>query len=506
VELLRGNADADLYLRHAAVMGLAGVADSDSLQAAAADHSVAVRMGVLLALRRRQDPEIARFLDDPEPKLAREAARAIYDAPIEAALPALAARIERLEASGDAPLLRRIINSAARRGTAEDAGALARLAAQRDVPETIRIEALQILATWATPPGIDRVTGLWRPTPARPAGDACRALASVLPAVVHDAPEGVRLAALRALGPLPLDSAGALLLEVVTDVRGRAEVRAEAIRALERLHDPRLAQAVARAVDDPAARVRIEGQRLRAKLQPERALALLKDVLERGSIPERQGALNALGTLPGPEADAVIAAWLDRLLDHQVPLEMIHELLEVARSRAAGAGASAVSSKLRRYEESLSRDDPLAVYLESLAGGDAARGAALLQEKEEVSCIRCHKVDGKGGEVGPDLTGVGKRQDRRYLLESIIDPNRQIARGFETLVIATSDGQVQSGILKEDDGTNLRLITPEGKIFTVPKAEIEEQKRGASAMPADLHKYLSKSELRDLVEYLAGLK
>jgi quinoprotein glucose dehydrogenase len=506
VELLRENQDTDLYLRHAAVMGLAGVAGSDSLRAAAADRSAAVRMGVLLAMRQLRDPEIARLLDDPEPTLAREAARAIYETPIDAALPALAARIERPESSDDAALLRRIINAAARRGSAADARALGQMSARGAVPESIRVEVLQILSAWSNPPGIDRVTGLWRPTPARPAGDACRALAAFLPAVLRDAPEPVRLAALRALGPLPLESAGATLLEIAANGSGRAEVRAEAIRALERLHDPRLAQAVARAVNDPVARVRIEGQRLQAKIQPEKALPLLKDVLERGSIAERQGALVALSTVPGPEADAVIAAWLDRLQNRQAPPEITHELLEAARSRAAGAGASTVNAKLRRYEEALPGDDPLAHFLESLAGGDAARGAALLREKAEVSCIRCHKVDGKGGEVGPDLTGVGKRQDRRYLLESIVAPNRQIARGFETLVIATSDGQVQSGILKEDDGKNLRLITPEGKMLTVPRAEIEEQKRGVSAMPEDLLKHLSKSELRDLVEYLAGLK
>src|SRR6185437_7314101 len=101
---------------------------------------------------------------------------------------------------------------------------------------------------------------------------------------------------------------------------------------------------------------------------------------------------------------------------------------------------------------------------------------------------------------------IGKRQDRRYLLEAIVAPNRQIAKGFETLVLATSDGQVQTGILKEDDGKNLRLITPEGKLLTIAKGDIEEQKRGASAMPEDLLKNLSRSEIRDLVEYLAGLK
>ena len=165
-------------------------------------------MGVLLALRRLQTPDIAAFLDDPDLKLAREAARAIYDTPIAAALPALAARIERSDVGSDAPLLRRVINAAARQGTPEHAAGLARLAARREVPESIRVEALQILAAWADPPGIDRVTGLWRPTPARPAGDASVALTAVLPGLLHDAPEPVRLAALRALGPIRVAGTG----------------------------------------------------------------------------------------------------------------------------------------------------------------------------------------------------------------------------------------------------------------------------------------------------------
>ncbi len=502
LEVLRENQDADSYLRHAAVMGLAGCADHETLHAAAADRSASVRMGVLLALRRLQSSDIAGFLDDPELKLAREAARAIYDTPIAAAMPALAARIERGDVSSDAPLLRRIINAAARQGKPADAAGLARLAAQREVPESTRVEALQLLAAWAAPPGLDRVTGLWRPAPARPASDASRALASVLPALLHDAPEPVRLATLRALGPNPLEGSGALLLAVVADEKGSAESRAEALRALERLDDPRVAEAVSRAINDRSAKVRVEGQRLLAKLQPTKALPVLKDVLEDGSNAERQGALTALGTLPGPGPDAILATWLDRLHDRHVPVEITHELLEAARKRSS----TTVADKLQRYEKSLPRDDPLSPYLESLAGGDAARGQTILSGKAEVSCIRCHKVDGSGGEVGPDLTGIGKRQDRRYILEAIVAPNRQIAKGFETLVIATSDGQVQSGILKEDDGANLRLITPEGKILTVPKAAIEEQKRGASAMPEDLLKHLSRSELRDLVEYLAQSK
>jgi quinoprotein glucose dehydrogenase len=110
---------------------------------------------------------------------------------------------------------------------------------------------------------------------------------------------------------------------------------------------------------------------------------------------------------------------------------------------------------------------------------------------------------GAGGEVGPDLSDVGVRQPREYLLESIVAPDRKIAEGFETLVVATADGQVQAGILKSETGDALKLMTPEGKLVTIAKEDVEERKRGASAMPADLLKSLSRFEIRDLVAFLA---
>jgi quinoprotein glucose dehydrogenase len=141
-----------------------------------------------------------------------------------------------------------------------------------------------------------------------------------------------------------------------------------------------------------------------------------------------------------------------------------------------------------------------------LFGGDAAVGRDIFLNKTEVACLRCHKVQGDGGEVGPDLTGIGAKQTREYLLESIVDPNRQIAKGFETVVLLLQNGTFVSGVLKADTPTELRLITPEGQIVTVPKSQIESRETGKSAMPEDVMKHLSKRELRDLVEYLASLK
>ena len=91
--MARENADRDPYLRHAGVMALTWIGDMDGLSRAGSDASPAVRMASLLALRRLEKPEVTRFLKDPEPRLVLEAARAIYDVPIPAALPELAALV-----------------------------------------------------------------------------------------------------------------------------------------------------------------------------------------------------------------------------------------------------------------------------------------------------------------------------------------------------------------------------------------------------------------------------
>src|SRR5205814_1361597 len=120
-------------------------------------------------------------------------------------------------------------------------------------------------------------------------------------------------------------------------------------------------------------------------------------------------------------------------------------------------------------------------------------------------CQRCHKLDGQGGEVGPPLNGVGK-QTRDYLLEAIVAPSKAIAKGYESVLITTLDGKSVSGVLKGEDAKEVRLMTAEAKLVTVQKKDIDDRRATKSAMPDDLVGKLSKRELRDLVEFLSGLK
>lgn len=163
-------------------------------------------------------------------------------------------------------------------------------------------------------------------------------------------------------------------------------------------------------------------------------------------------------------------------------------------------------AKLAQYEEMRDKSDILSPYKETLWGGDAGNGRRIFFEKTEVSCIRCHKVGVKGTDVGPNLTDLALRQlKREYYLESIVDPNKQIARGFESAMVKTKDGMMFSGVVKKDDDKEL-VLSDGTKVNVILKEDIAKRVTAQSPMPQDLVKQLSKVELRDLIEFLAGLK
>ncbi len=495
----------DPTLRHAAVLGLVGAPDVGNLVKATADASPRARMGVLLALRRLKRPEIARFLDDHEPTIVLEAARAIHDAPVEAAMPRLAAMLDQPRAHPEA-LLRRAIAANLRLGGPNSAERLATFAAQAEAPEAMRAEALDALASWPKPASRDRIVGLWRPIAPHPVEEAAAPLRKTLPALLANAPDRVRQAGAKAAAALVIPEAGPALASLVEDDGRSGDARVEAIKAIEALGDPGLAMAVQVAVAAKDARVRVEGHRLLAKLEPVEAVRVLALVLDEGTRPERQGALAILGGLNGPAADAILARWLDKLLTNQVQADMQLDLLEAAAKRSAPE----VKDKLARVEANRPKDELLARYRETLEGGDAERGRRVFANKAVVECIRCHKIRhptgvDDGGDVGPNLNAIG-REPREHLLESIIAPNRKIAKGFETVVVALSDGRVVAGVVKGDDGKHLRLQTPKGDFVEITADEVEDRKTGASGMPEDLMKYLTRAELRDLIEFLSSMK
>jgi quinoprotein glucose dehydrogenase len=514
-------------------MALAALADASTLQRLASDKLSSVRLAAVVALRRQERAEVADFLKDEDPFVLLEAARAISDLPITAALPKLAALISDKALSARAsiasteqraavaraknpkqpepdqqpdvlvsPLYRRIINANFRLGGAANAVALSDFALNAAAPNGVRAEAISVLADWAKPAGRDNVTGLWRPLDKRDGAVASKAMRQDIDALLQNSSAAVKLAAIKVATKLGIQEGANAAFALLADDQQRSDVRTEALKALSSLKAVKLSDALKIALASSDEALRNEATRVQARLKPADATAKLRTTLENGTTSEKQAALATLATVPGNAADELIAQWLDKLLAGQVPIDVQLDLLDAAAKREARL----VKDKRAKYEQSRPADDDLRAWRECLQGGNAEEGRKIFLERAEVSCVRCHRAGAEGGEVGPDLSKVGAAKPREYLLESIVYPNKSIAAGFDSLLVTMKNGSVYAGLLKSENETEIVVNSPEDGLLTLKKADIKERQRGLSAMPEELRQVLTKQDLRNLVEFLSSLK
>lgn len=500
---LRANGDVDHTLRHALVLGLVGCHDPAALQAAIPDPAPAVRLGVLLALRRLQSPAVARFLADADPYLVREAALALNDAPIPAGYPALAALLTgRLT---DEPVLFRAINAHFRLGQPANATALAAYAARADAPARARAEALAQLAEWPKPLQRDRLVGIHRPTatPTRDRAVAARALEGIAPALLQPGtPAVVQSAALHALQALEVAGAADAVVALIRDEQQAGAARAAALATLDRIKDPRLAAVVQQAGASADATLRLAALPIASRLSPETAAPVLASLVTRGTVAEQKAAYRTLGFSRHATADTLLATGLRALAAGGVPDAVQLELLTAAGRRQDPA----VQALLAARQAELARSgDPLAPFRVALAGGNAERGQRIFETQPVLACIRCHRAGADGGDAGPNLAEIGLKYPREHLLESILKPNAKIAPGYDTLVVTLKNGTSVAGIVAHESATQLTLRTPDNKLAEVPVAEIARREGAPSGMPEIYGTILSPAELRDVVEFLASL-
>lgn len=497
VALLAANSDADPILRHAGIMGLVGTKNAETLAALTSNPSPAVRVAAVVALRRLKSPLVAKFLLDAEERVVTEAARAIHDEPIVEALPQLAAIGD--GARRNDALARRVLNANFRLGEAANAQAIARAAGRSDVPDAMRIEALKMLADWAAPSSRDRVLGMWRPLAPRSVEIARDALHAALPTVLTGS-QAVRVEAAKVAAALGLKEIGPTLRELVRDSSRSGSIRAEALLALVQLKDAETDKLIEVSLTDRDPALRAAARSGVAKLRPADAVALLDQAATGGETIERQQALATLATLDAKAADPVFVRALDELLAGKVAADTRLDLVEAAKK----SKSKEVQERVAKYEGQAT--DAAAKFRDCLTGGDAERGRAVFFEKAAASCVRCHKVAGTGGDVGPELTKIGGTKARDYLLDALVLPSKAIAQGFETAILEMADGRVLTGIVRGETEKELKLVNADGQITTVKKSDIEGRTPGKSAMPEDLTTKLTPFEVRDLVEYLSTRK
>lgn len=497
LRLLAENEDRDAVLRHCAIMGLAGISSDRLVQTTWQHPSSSVRRAAVVALRRQQSPLVNQFLTDADVTVAEEAARAIHDVPISDAQSALADAWNRFPDS--LAFSHRAINANFRVGNDDAARRLAAVAVDSRFNSAVRSDAMWMLAHWSQPSARDRVLGMWRPLAPRSAEPAARALAEHLQTIIELKDDEMLLLALKSVGELKISSAVKDLVTLAADTKYSAEIRARALVSLSQLDANETVDLAAQSLDDSQHIVRTAAREILLVRGHEAAIDSLIAALDSAEVRERQAAFALLGQSTSPDAARAVEAKLRQLIDGRLPADTRLDL--VLSAQALRANNSNIAGLLDQYKAA----DPDTVtreFRDCLEGGDAGTGRQIFFEKIQVYCLRCHRVADQGGAVGPDLTAIGSKKDRKYLMESIVDPNRAIAENYETVVIINDLGKTISGVLQSETDDFVRLTTAEGSLVTVAKSSIDERRRGKSSMPEDLVQHLTPREVRDLVEFL----
>ncbi|OYW78045.1 MAG: hypothetical protein B7Z37_00825, partial [Verrucomicrobia bacterium 12-59-8] len=461
---------ADPYMRHAIVTGLAGCADEATLASHVNDKQ---SLCCLLALSRQNSPRVAKFLQNST--LAAEAERAIHDdAGIPAALPALTHR----------PTSRGL-NACLRLGIAEP---IIQAALKRT---PLQAEALDTLLTFTHPPRLDHIDGMAHQTLPRDAKAFASLLQPHLDALLAIQDGELKTKAVELLTQLQLQVAAPVLQQIITDATARASLRSEALKLMASQHaaTPEFSATLdlSLAKTSPA-ELRREALRQLFTHQPNRAITEAAAVLANADTTSQQLALSLLST---SKDDTVITQWLDRLIENKAPAAIQLDILEAAATRE-NLQAKCATLQLNSTE--------------LLEGGDATRGKDIVTNNLGANCIACHTIEAKeGSQVGPNLKTIGSQKDRKYILESLLNPLAQIAPGFGLVSLTTKDGKALSAVLEKEDAKQVILKLPDGKTQTIPRDQIATITPPMTVMPPMLG-ILTKPQIRDVVAYLAALK
>ena len=496
------NDGEDIYLRHAAIIALSRLASPNQLAGLAKAKDRETRLLCIVALRRQESGDIVAYLNDPDEYLVAEVARAITDdRTIPGAMNALAERLS-ARAWTSEPLVRRLLVANLNVGDDRAVDRLTNYALDADHPAPLRAEALAILAHWGEPSVFDRVDGRYRGPRPRPTDYVVAQLNRFAPELIAAGQPAVRIAAVRAAANLRLTATHDQLATVLRRDPDPT-VRTAALEALDQLKSPDLAALLRTALADRRGKTRQRALELlpRSAVDPAVAVRLYRDVIASGTVAEGQSALAGLGQLDAPAARNYLGELLVRQEAGTLPPELSLDLIQAIEAQ----DDPGLSTSLAGYEERLSAGEDLGLLASALRGGDRERGRAIFYWNSTAQCTRCHAIFEYGGNVGPNLAGVGARLDARELLTSIVRPSAALAAGHETVLLTLKNDDVVSGLVLNRTPEFVELRTGKTDTKKVLYADVAEEETLPSSMPSAEGK-LSRGEIRDLVAFLGGLR
>ncbi len=366
--------------------------------------------------------------------------------------------------------------------------ALLKLASDKTKPQALRRQALETVL------GNAGERGGWR------AIVADEQFASTLRDLLGDA--ALRSTVLAAIGKLRLDALASDVLAVARDSALDDSSRAKAIGIAARLKPEGINDLLRQLSADARPAVADASLRALVDVQDIRTLRELFS-LDKFSNAARQSAAERLIDTTGGaivllrliEEDRLEPALRQQMIAKAVAhadanVRVLYEKFVPESERPKKLGATALAA-----DEILALD------------GDANRGRVIFNKSSAAQCKQCHAVQGFGGSLGPDLTKIGKKYERKALLETIVQPSKAIAPEFIPYLLETKNGQVYAGFLVERTADHVVLKDVKSQLVRVETAEVEallpQQK---SLMPELVLSEVTAQDAADLLAFLSSLK
>ena len=140
----------------------------------------------------------------------------------------------------------------------------------------------------------------------------------------------------------------------------------------------------------------------------------------------------------------------------------------------------------------------------TIGEGDARGGRKIFESKGE--CTSCHRVNGQGSRLGPDLSDIGLTRSGNALQQSLLDPTASMLPMNRSVRAVTKDGKVITGRRLNEDTFSVQLIDPQEQLISLAKAELKQYEVIRTSAMKSYGGSLSEQEIRDVVAYLLSLK
>jgi putative membrane-bound dehydrogenase-like protein len=323
-------------------------------------------------------------------------------------------------------------------------------------------------------------------------------------ALVDQGDPDLRLTLIDVVARTRLKKAAPRLAEWLADTGRSEKERRAAARALRAVADPSTAPVLKKVLSESKqpASFRIEVLRALEGVDRVEAQKSAQAFLDDAHLEIQRAGVQILGNTAAG-ARQVAARYLAKKLPH----DLLAEVSDALRKHAdRDTDVARLLARVMRGALVISLNDKAEVERIRklvLTRGDAGRGKQLYLSNKSLACTRCHRLEGVGGSIGPDLTRIWETHSVEKVLEAIVEPSKEIKEGYQTYRAETTKGIVVTGLKVSQTREAVVLRDANGTDVRIPAKELDSLVAlKTSLMPDDVVKHLSLGQVIDLVAFL----